>query len=128
MSDNPWYLKPERHCAGTDPEMWMPNKDKTSFGLKRLNELRRICKDCPVRDACFQDALRNCALGFQAGYSANTLRGMRKEAGIVLKELLPCSTNAAYMRHLRYGEKPCEASMAAHRLYVAEGKARRQLN
>lgn len=34
------------------------------------------------------------------------------------RELRPCGTEAAYQRHLRHGEEPCEACDRAHAAYV----------
>lgn len=36
----------------------------------------------------------------------------------------PCGTAAAYRRHLRRGEKPCEACKAADRLRTSTGERR----
>lgn len=36
------------------------------------------------------------------------------KGGHVERRLKPCGTNAAYMRHIRRGEKPCPSCCAAH--------------
>ena len=36
------------------------------------------------------------------------------------RELAPCGTNAAYVRHHKHGEAPCAACTEARREYVAE--------
>ena len=35
------------------------------------------------------------------------------------RELKPCGTDAAYARHLRHRQLPCDACTAAHREHVA---------
>lgn len=129
MTNISWYLDPNRHCVGTDPEVWMPNKG-VSFGGERLRLLRGICRGCPVRAECFKDALSNCEIGFQAGYTASGLRGMRKQHGATArtKKLSPCGTDAAYIRHRRKGEKPCVACTQAHSSRVALDREKRQNN
>jgi hypothetical protein len=41
-------------------------------------------------------------------------------------ELKPCGTNAAYQRHRRNGEYPCDACLKAHSGNVAKAKARKK--
>lgn len=40
-------------CAQVDPELWFPEKGGTVTAAKR------ICHDCPLREACLQEALGN---------------------------------------------------------------------
>lgn len=36
------------------------------------------------------------------------------------RQLAPCGTNPAYQRHLRHGQKPCDACRLAHNAFVAD--------
>jgi len=48
-------------------------------------------------------------------------RGRRPQVG-----LKPCGTHAAYVRHIRRGEKACDACLAAERAHCLEQRTRRQ--
>jgi hypothetical protein len=41
----------------------------------------------------------------------------RIEVAAMARKLAPCGTEAAYKRHLRKGEAPCDECTVAHRLY-----------
>lgn len=43
----------------------------------------------------------------------------------LIRQLKPCGTNAAYMRHKRKGEIPCTACLAAHSGDVMKNKRKR---
>lgn len=46
--------------------------------------------------------------------------------GMRWSDVKPCGTNAAYRRHKRHGEKPCESCRQAHHRYNADAKRRRR--
>lgn len=40
------------------------------------------------------------------------------------RPLAPCGTNSAYLRHIRWGQQPCNACRAAHAATEAKRRAR----
>lgn len=50
----------------------------------------------------------------------------RRVLALQYREYRPCGTEAAYRRHLRWGDKPCEACKTEHRRINTEYVAQRR--
>lgn len=105
MTGPAWHARAA--CRGHDPDLWFPGPGQS----RRREEAIRICSGCPVRVECADWAARHRPpFGVWAGVpeserDTTTARPSRwSEAN-----LRPCGTVAAYQRHLRRGETPCEA-------------------
>lgn len=106
-------------CAQTDPEAFFPEIGGNN------NPAKRICRECPVRVQCLEHSLTIDGLqGIWGGLSAVERRRLRRSRGLT-QALSPCGTRAAYNRHTRAGETPCEPCTRANREYQARYDARR---
>ena len=107
-------------CAGQDPDLWFPGSGQVTVAAAAL----AVCQECPVRAACLEFALtQNMKDGIWGGTVPRTRRGLRRAQGLTLGNVRgpvePCGTAAAYRRHQRHGERPCDACTAAsHRAEV----------
>jgi WhiB family redox-sensing transcriptional regulator len=60
-------------CAEVDPELWFPEKGASSESAKR------ICRACPVRAQCLEDALSRSEMhGIWGATSRHERAGMRR--------------------------------------------------
>lgn len=59
------------------------------------------------------------------GVSRNAVRYRLDSFDRQPTKLLPCGTHAAYLRHLRHGERPCPPCCAAHAENVRQAKTKR---
>jgi hypothetical protein len=69
----------------------------------------RICRSCPVARECLDHARRHKREGIWGGMTENQRKGRRKH----VPNLKPCGTVAAFQRHVRNREIPCEACREA---------------
>lgn len=61
-------------CAQTDPEAFFPEKGGST------REAKRVCRACPVRVECLEDALaRDERFGIWGGFSERERRRLKKE-------------------------------------------------
>lgn len=61
-------------CAQTDPEIFFPEKGKSS------REAKMICRSCPVQDACLEDALATGDwFGVRGGLSERERRRLMRQ-------------------------------------------------
>lgn len=109
-----WRL--EAACAGYDPDWWFPATGTCDEAVKA----RLICGGCPVAAQCLDFALAgNLDTGIWGGTLPYERRGLRRAAELtrswVRRSVTSCGTAAAYRRHLRSGEKPCNACVDAER-------------
>lgn len=117
----------EALCAQTDPDLWFPERD----GDRATNNYaaaRAICARCPVRAECLEYALeQHLTDGMWGGLTPyeRVALTVRKPAPRRERGTAPHGTEAAYMRHYRAGEKPCDACAAARREYKAILRERR---
>lgn len=75
---------------------------------------KMICLDCPVRAQCLAYALeRNEPFGIWGGLSERERRKVKRGENVPVFNLEPCGTVAAFQRHVRDGETPCEPCRAA---------------
>jgi WhiB family redox-sensing transcriptional regulator len=109
-------------CREYDPEIFFPDPGDASTREAAI----RICRGCPVVAECRTEAT-SAPWGIWGGETHNqraarTGTPARVAAARELRNahLRPCGTPAAYMRHLRANEKPCQRCVDANRLAVNE--------
>ncbi|WP_326503552.1 WhiB family transcriptional regulator [Rothia nasimurium] len=62
-------------CAQTDPEAFFPEKGGST------RDAKRVCSECPVREACLEYAMENDErFGIWGGLSERERRRLRKQA------------------------------------------------
>lgn len=110
-------------CQYTDPEVFFPEKGGS------VRDAYRICRDCPVRQQCLDYAIGNNIIeGIWGGMSYKRRRALsdtaREAAGQHKNHAgaQPCGTPAAYRRHYRLGEKPCDACRQAEARSKADSR------
>jgi WhiB family redox-sensing transcriptional regulator len=55
-----WAWQLAARCRTTDPEVFFhPEHERAGARRRRQQKAKRICADCPVRDACRTAAIRN---------------------------------------------------------------------
>lgn len=100
-----WHL--QAICREVGGDTWFPDAGGST------REAKRICADCPVRLQCLNYALkRNEPFGIWGGLSERERRKVRRGEKVV-PTLRPCGTVAAFQRHVRDGEAPCDECRAA---------------
>jgi WhiB family redox-sensing transcriptional regulator len=110
--DEPWMG--EAICSQVDPEVFYPEKGGTTAPAKL------ICAQCPVVDECLAYALEHGErFGIWGGLSDRERRRLG-ERPHKERTPAPCGTPAAYQRHYRDKEKPCDACRRADRANQAE--------
>lgn len=92
-----------------DPDMWFPGPGVS----RRAQRAVEICQSCPVQIECAQHAADHGeGFGIWGGrIKFEPVAVTRRWDPLTLK---PCGTEAAYVRHLRRGERPCQACRDAH--------------
>ena len=71
-------------CAGVDTEFFYPAKDKFEPGEAAL--LKRICVDCPVKQACLEWGVTMERYGVWGGTTPFERWGIRKRLGIMVAD------------------------------------------
>lgn len=105
-------------CREADPELFFPRGEGTSH-LAQAEDAKAVCRRCPVMSRCLEWAVETGQdSGIWGGLREDERRGVRPS-----KKAQPCGTRAAYRRHLRRDEKPCEPCIEANR--EASGKERK---
>lgn len=80
-----------------------------------LDDARRLCQSCPVQAECLDYALTAGEdEGIWGGCTEREREALRRRLKLPptprrAEPLQPCGTPAAHKRHLRAGEKPCQA-------------------
>jgi len=72
-------------CANTDTEEWFTPENSPAY--RNELTLRKICSNCPVRNTCFDYALRHNVFGYWAGTTPRVRQAMRVRLGIVAEEI-----------------------------------------
>ena len=120
-------------CANVEPELFYVPGDIKAWErpepAEQLAIVRGLCGPCPHVADCLQGALEQ---GDKHTFRGNTtpaerdaLRGAssrRRSNG----ELRPCGTTAAWYRHIRAGEKPCDPCRLAINARQAQKKAQKR--
>ena len=118
-------------CADTDKDVFYPPKANDVNYRAIVAAAKAICATCPVRDACLEYALdNNEEFGIWGGTTASQRDQMkwkrsapRKSRANPDRQLAPCGTKAAALRHWRHGETPCDACRKAN---AADKQARKR--
>lgn len=91
-------------CAEVDPELFFPGPGAS---LRLIRLAKQICSDCPVQRECLDYALKhNETFGVWGGTSYEDRKKLKR--GQEIPTVQPCGTVAAYQRHVRDGQTPCE--------------------
>ncbi|WP_129665471.1 WhiB family transcriptional regulator [Phytoactinopolyspora endophytica] len=78
MTDAFWMS--QAVCSDADPDLFYPPTDGRQSELQ-IRAARRICRDCPVRRPCFEEAFALPVVmdyGIRAGTTARERRAMRR--------------------------------------------------
>lgn len=68
----------EGACVNRDPELWFPSSGDPHVAQFQLRAAKKICRACPVRDACLLGALqRKEPHGIWGGYTSDERRAMK---------------------------------------------------
>lgn len=81
-------------CHGADPELWFPIGYGNEF-TTQIDEAKAICADCPVREACLNEALSNHLGGIWGGTTDEERRNIhyrRHATAGASAPSKPCST------------------------------------
>ena len=125
----PW----ERHaaCTGADQRIFFPAAVRNSTA-----KAKAICATCTVRAECLEFAQRTRQThGVWGGLDVTERRALRAPRRTVVrvdgqrpgpKPWRPCGTTAAYQRHLRHGEEPCQPCRDANTAAVTAANNRRR--
>lgn len=119
MNDRDWTA--QAACRGADPELFFPERGKDP----RIKQAYAFCERCPVPDECAVYAQETGSEygiwgGQLQGHDVRLKRAPRKVDET--RELQPCGTPAAYMRHRAHGELPCLPCRVANSHASAERK------
>src|SRR5260370_920072 len=112
VPEDPDAWRQHAACREHDPDLWVP---KPSDNRTREAALR-ICSTCPVATECRDEATKIGApwgiWGCETQKQRSARTGITSRKAMALEmlgaQLRPCGTYAAYMRHLRAGEKACQ--------------------
>ena len=85
--------------------------------------VRQLCGGCPVRQECLNLAIATDSTGLWAGTTTEQRLKMRSKVRVV-----QCGTVAGWSTHQRKGQRPCEACLAARRIYINKYRAKLRAN
>jgi len=118
-------------CKGYDPELWFPEGYDKARNRLYERAARELCAGCPIKLACLKLALDN-EVGIPGRYRWGIFGGLN---GMERKKLDPVparnwglvdhGTTAAYMRHMRRKERPCEGCRVAQSIHEAKRRENR---
>jgi len=111
MTVEPWQARAA--CRDHWPDLFFPTEADDATREQAV----AICQTCPVRSACAEEARR---LDIKYGVWGGIDREETRQRGRPPK---PCGSEAAYHRHLRNVETPCEECRNA---YLEANRARNQ--
>ena len=137
--NNDWIK--QAACRGLDPNFFVPER----YEHAAIRDAKTICATCPVQNQCKEEGLRLHRItdldGIWGGLTKiERLRILRKEdlprrrhspmrdIRFQPENLKPCGTTAAYARHLRHNEPPCEQCRQAHSLWQWDYRQRHPRN
>ncbi len=95
-------------CRDHDPDLWFP----TESDDHTRQAAQTICATCPVRHECTTYATTH---HINDGIWGGRDLGIKPKPP---RPYRPCGTVAAYRRHVRSGETPCDACKAANTAYA----------
>lgn len=65
-------------CLTEDPELFFPIGDGEAFD-QQIEDAKAICRNCPVRWECLDEADHNNVEGIWGGYTTNERKAMRRQ-------------------------------------------------
>lgn len=95
-------------CRDHDPDLWFPSESDDHT----RQAAQAICAACPVRYECTTYATTH---HINDGIWGGRDLGIKPKPP---RPYRPCGTVAAYRRHVRSGETPCDACKAANTAYA----------
>lgn len=112
-------------CVGLDPDIFFPR----TGDISGIEQARQICSGCPVAAECLNEAMtvehgtcKDSRAGVFGGLSSSQRYNLYRstttgpdKSRTGGRPISPCGTYGAYLRHHRYGEKPCSECQAAAR-------------
>lgn len=116
-------------CLNADSDSFYPDKGDSALPAKAICNGDDERPPCEVREACLSWALdRDERQGVWGGLSAREREQLRRRLGLPdrIPTGQPCGTHAAYQRHHRFGEEPCEPCREAHSRYTTERHRERE--
>ena len=113
-------------CRDEDPELFFPIGSGEP-ALRQEKAAQEVCRRCPVQNECGAWAVESHQLsGVWGAMSERQLRAAvrRRRPGTNRgAQLQPCGTSAAYQRHRRAGEQPCQPCQQARAADLAARNA-----
>lgn len=112
---DPWQARAA--CRSHSPELFFTNgRGRPSQEQEKAAQV--VCRDCPVRTECGEWAIETGqGYGVWGGMTERQLhariRARKAKPENRGSERRPCGTSAAYQRHRKAGEEPCEPCKAA---------------
>lgn len=124
-------------CLDADPSLFDYPDSDSRYGVKLLNEAKRICAGCPVRMSCLADAQASLDNGIRGGfvmwqgridqrYSDAKPKAAKPTPPFRRREVAECGTRAGFMRHRDRIEPACEPCRAAERAYQLQWRRARR--
>lgn len=103
----------DAQCIGHDPELFAPEGEGEGQAVlaRRAATAKAICAGCPVAVQCWTTARSDKLSGVWGG----ELMREGERRFLSGEGASPCGTSAAYHRHRRNGETPCDPCRKAHR-------------
>jgi hypothetical protein len=119
--------QPPAHATPTEQGAWA---DKWHPSQVLEPTVTGLCHGCPAKTACADWALTfidpitgTHVTGVWGGTTTEERQAIRRGKVITRKPPAPCGTRAAYERHRRVGETPCDECKAAN---TARNQARKK--
>lgn len=114
LEPTPWTR--QAACAGTDPNLWFPEKAGDS-----IPEAKAICARCPVSDECLAYAIRwTIQYGIWGGLNTRQRNRLgRRNLGRPKRIPAPHGSTTRYARGCH-----CQECRNAHWLYVDDYRAK----
>ena len=103
-------------CLNSDPDLFF--SERTDRGVYR--KALAICAECAVRDDCLDWALKERIDSGVFGGTTPEERSTIRRRKYPRRPLKACGTLAAYVRHIKANQKPCEPCREAKRAYTAK--------
>jgi len=83
-------FKSKPSCLGLETDLFF-TEDDDSGNYLYLNQLKRMCAECPAQQECFDYSIEYAVFGIWAGTTKNERDAYRKKHGIEGKTLVPLS-------------------------------------
>lgn len=112
-------------CRGSDQNLWFSTRGENNA----VNEAKKICNQCPIKQKCLDYALyHNEQHGVWGGLTVRERRRLPKtiQPGYQIRRYKEINhgTYAGYMQHRTRGSKPCPTCMEARNQYQNERNAK----